>query len=297
MDKDLGFYLNRFKGLEDNIFDTVFSESKLPECILRIIVGFVPLKTVLCSKTIKVCSNESSVEDVVPITFRDNWLTEHDCVTLDQFHLLFETNLLTRRYGVLRNNQDDFEVSGWWVYENEKINFLSKVDLFPLKRNKQTKYTYTLHMADYYFFQVLSNNTKIPDVRKAASEHFEEFEKLIVDQMFENQDNLPSWIKELLHIYNSYDSPMCDDTLCAVSDNVNLSGSCSQELIDKTNYSNITDELKDSRVGKFQRRRKFSRLKKRRLKKIKTGNNKMRPTKKHFIKRKSRVHKKNVQNQ
>jgi len=291
MDNDLGFYLNRFKGLEDNIFDTVFSESKLPECILRTIFVFVPLKSVLCSKSLQVCCNGSSVDDAVPITFRDNWLTEHDCVTLDQFHLLFETNLLTRRYGVLRNNKDGFEVSGWWVYENDKINFLSKVDLFPLKRNSQ--YTYTLDMADYYFFQVLSNNTMVSDVRKAASEHFEEFEKLIVDQMFENQNSLPSWIQELLHIYNSYESPTYEN-LCAVSGNVGVSGSCSQELIDKTNYSNITGELKDTRVGKFQRRRKFSRLKKRRLKKIKTVNNKMRQPKKHFIKRKSRVHKKNV---
>ena len=100
---------------------------------------------------------------------------------------------------------------------------------------------------------------------------------------------------------------MCDSEslACAFSDNVSVGGCSvsSQELIAKNNYSNITDELKESRVGKFNQRRKHSRLKKRKLgkiKKIKTANSKINKRNanhsKHFVKRKSRVHKKYLSN-
>lgn len=266
------FYLDRFHGLEEEK-RSVFEQSILPEFLLGVVFDYCPTSELLCSKSINVffgisppssnvcqkLSNKSNKP--LRIRLSTSWFSASN------FNESFE-GLLTRRYGVLNSN------AGWWSISHDDdgrvIDFLcANIEAFPFKRAK-TKYE--LQIADYQFSDVLTSDTQIPAVQQCAFSMYEELEKTIVDQLYEGGKK-PTW---MFRVLNLFQDPL-------------------NEYFMDIDNGGMVQGLKEHRVGKFTRKRKFSLLKKKRLKKINRGRTKIKQRRaRNYKKYTSRVHKKNL---
>lgn len=222
--------------------ESCLANSVLPDDILNLCLDFcggideLPL----------VCDDESVV--VPEIVFRDCWISDA-ARSFDVFRSQFE-HLCGRRYCVVRckSGNSIVDVTGWLSVQFLggvlKCDLLTKNAPFQLRRDPTMSYEIVASEQGYCFGHVLNDpEIMLNHCVQLAIPHFRDVKTLICENVWDKvvSSEVPKWVMQMVN-----------------------SLAWRVPLFEK-NLGSISPILKDHSVGKFRRKRKFDRLKKKKL--------------------------------
>jgi len=279
MDKENVFQIMEvFQEIITNDFEVsdCFQTDTFPKDILSLVVDYAGREMFPMAREIEVTTSpELTSPGVIFCQLENSWLDTSVHEKLLECLSINLARLLERRYGLLEIMQEDqvlFRVYGWVLIDQyrRQVSFLGK-NLPHILPSKNWRYKLHMSTKNYYLGYILNDYWTFPrEILHVLRENINtnEFHQFIASRLVDKffADEVESSVIDI-----------CEEVL-------NYSPFDFGEMNGSISYT------KENRVGKFRRKKKFSRLKKQRKSRIREKKAKQRKRKAGRVHRKTCVY-------